>query len=149
MLLAKDAIRDLIYRYTYCADTNRADEYVALFTEDCVFDPGPSNGGPIHGRGQLAALRRRSKIVISSHHNSNILITFDGPDSARVRTNLYAWHKVADGSEPLIWGYYDDVVVRRGEGWLFSQRVIRAYGEQGFNVTWNPGERLGQLETSI
>lgn len=141
-LLDKDAIRDLVYRYSYCADTNRSAEYAALFTEDCVFDPGPGNGGPVHGREQVEALRRRSKVVRSSHHNTNVLIAFDGPDSARLRTSLYAWHQLADGSQPMVWGYYDDIVVRRDDRWLFAERVIRIYGEQGFDASWHPGERL-------
>lgn len=142
VLADKDAIRDLVYRYTFCIDTNRADEFLTLFTEDCVFDPGPSNGGPVRGRDALAELRSRSSLAVSSHHNGNVLITFDGPDVASVRTNLYAWHRLIGGGEPQVWGYYDDLVVRRPEGWLFAQRTIRVYGEQGFDAQWNPGERL-------
>lgn len=140
-LLDKEAIRDLVHQYSYYFDKNLRERFLDLFTEDCVFDPGPSNGGPVRGRAALKDPARRSTLVMTSHHNANVLITFDGPDTARVHTTFFAWHRLTNGDEPLTWGYYDDLVVREPDRWRFAQRVVRVYGDSGFGVQWNPGER--------
>lgn len=142
VLVDKDAIRDLMYRYTYYIDTNRKDDFLTLFTEDCVFDPGPGSGGPVVGRECVRAVRARTSIAVSSHHNANVLITFDGPARASVRTTFHAWHRLKNDTLAQTWGYYDDVVVRTDAGWRFAQRRIHVYGDEGFNGSWNRGERL-------
>jgi hypothetical protein len=140
----KEAIRDLVYRYSYYFDKNQREEFLDLFAEDCVFDPGPGSGGPVHGRAALADPSRRRALAATSHHNANVLITFDGPGRALVHTTFFAWHRLADGREPLVWGYYDDIVVRHDDRWRFAQRVVRVYGDSGFGTSWNPGERQAE-----
>jgi hypothetical protein len=72
-----------------------------------------------HPRGGYAA---------TSHHNANVLVTFDGSDRASVRTSVYAWHKRSDGVTPQLWGYYHDNVVRLSEGWRIAYRQLRVLG---------------------
>jgi hypothetical protein len=35
--------------------------------------------------------------VVTSHHNANVLVKFEGDDRAVVRTSVYAWHQMTDG----------------------------------------------------
>ena len=88
-LIAKDEIIDLVHRYSYGVDHRLYDEVVELFTEDCVVDYGPV-APPIRSK---AALRRvlghpEGAFAATSHHNANVLVTFEGDDKATVRTSV-------------------------------------------------------------
>jgi hypothetical protein len=134
-LIDKDQIIDLVHRYSYCVDHRLYDEVVELFTEDCVVDYGPG----------IALLRSRADLrqmfghpgggyVATSHHNANVLVTFEDVDHASVRSSVYAWHLQVDGGTPRVWGYYHDSVVRLPEGWRFAERQLRALGTEDWNM---------------
>jgi SnoaL-like domain len=95
-LLDKDSIVDLVHRYSYCVDHRLYDEVVDLFTEDCTVDYGP-DWPPVRTR---AALRQMfghpaGGFKATSHHNANVLVTFEDDDRATVRTSVYAWHEAS------------------------------------------------------
>ena len=134
-LIAKDEIIDLVHRYSYCVDHRLYDEAVALFTEDCVVDYGPGYR-TVRSR---AALRRmfgtpEGGFAATSHHNANVLVTFDDLDHASVRTSVYAWHQRSDGSTPRLWGYYHDKVARLPEGWRIAERQLRTLGTEDWDA---------------
>ena len=137
-LLDKDEIVDLVHRYSYFVDHKRADEVVAIFTEDCVVDYGPGMRLPVRAIFGRAPTEDSPGFVVTSHHNANVLVKFEGDDRAVVRTSVYAWHQMTDGETPLLWGYYHDVVVRTPEGWRFSERVLRVAGQERWDVAWHP-----------
>lgn len=136
-LLDKDEIVDLVHRYSYLVDRRRYDELVELFTEDCVADYGPGIGPPFRGRDELRSMFG-DRFVATSHHNANVLVTFDGEGRASVSTSLYAWHRAVDGTTPRVWGYYDDTVVRTPDGWRFAERHVRVAGSEGLDLDWLP-----------
>ena len=134
-LIDKDQIIDLVHRYSYCVDHRLYDEVVELFTEDCVVDYGPS-WAPVQSR---AGLRRMfghpdGGYAATSHHNANVLVTFEDLNHASVCTSVYAWHQRSDGTTPRLWGYYHDKVVRLPEGWRIAERQLRALGAEDWNV---------------
>jgi hypothetical protein len=138
-LAAKDAIVDLVHRYSHCADHRLHDELVALFTEDCVVDYGPGFGPPVRGRDALRALFGAGEgFAATSHHNANVLVTFEGDDRARVVTSVYAWHRSASGATPQIWGCYHDVAVRTAQGWKLAERTLRVAGHEQWAAAWHP-----------
>ena len=119
------------------------DEVAELFTEDCVVDYGPAFAPPVRGR---AALRKMfghpgGGFAATSHHNANVLVTFEDDDRASVRTSLYAWHKMADGTTPELWGYYHDVVVRGSGGWQIATRQLRVLGVADWDIEWHWANR--------
>jgi 3-phenylpropionate/cinnamic acid dioxygenase small subunit len=137
-LLDKDGIVDLVHRYSYCVDHRLYDEVVDLFTEDCTVDYGPVTP-PVHSR---AALRQMfghpgAAFKATSHHNANVLVSFDDDDRATVRASVYAWHEQADGGHPKLWGYYHDSVVRRPEGWRIEARQLRVLGVEDWHSNWH------------
>jgi ketosteroid isomerase-like protein len=137
-LLDKDSIVDLVHQYSYFVDHRRYDEVVDLFTEDCTVDYGPV-AAPVRTR---AALRQMfdhpaSGFKATSHHNANVLVTFEGDDRANVRTSVHAWHEQADGTNPKLWGYYHDSVVRTPEGWRIDTRQLRVLGVEDWHSTWH------------
>lgn len=150
-LLDREQIRDLVYNYSFYADS-RDPRLPELFTEDCHFDLGPAAGGPVTNREAMVRRRRRVSedgpvlfdgrgVVRTSHNNPNVIITFGNADNALVKTSVCAWHLLEDGSEPVVWGYYDDEVTRTAEGWRFARRVLYTYGDVAAGDGWNPGTR--------
>lgn len=138
-LVDKDEIVDLVHRYSYYADHKFYDDLVGLFTEDCVVDFGPWVGPPTLSRKAFRAILGVGRgFVITSHHNANVLISFDGEDRASVRSSCYAWHETFEGETPRVWGAYYDVVVRTPEGWRFAERQLRVAGNENWDVEWHP-----------
>ncbi len=134
-LIAKDEIVDLVHRYSYCVDHGLYDEVVELFTEDCVVDYGPGYR-TVRSRTHLRRLfgNPEGGFAATSHHNGNVLVTFEDLDHASVRTSVYAWHQRSDGSTPRLWGYYHDSVVRLPDGWRIAERQLRTLGTEDWNV---------------
>jgi len=138
-LIAKDEIIDLIHRYSYCVDHKLYDELVELFTEDCVVDYGPRYL-TLRSRADLRRIfgNPEGGFAATSHHNANVLVTFEGPDHASVRTSVYAWHQRSDGATRSLWGYYHDAFVRLPDGWRIAERQLRTLGADGWNVEMHP-----------
>jgi 3-phenylpropionate/cinnamic acid dioxygenase small subunit len=142
-LVDKDAIIDLVHRYSYCVDHRLYDEVASLFTEDCVVDYGP-DFAMIRGR---LALRKMfghpsGGYRATSHHNANVLVTFDDDDHANVRTSVYAWHQRNDTTTPKVWGYYHDTVERGPGGWLIATRQLRVLGVEDWDAAMHPAVDL-------
>jgi len=125
-LVDKDQIIDLVHEYSYCVDHRLYDKVVKLFTEDCVVDYAPGVA-PVRSRAGLREMFADpvGRFAATSHHNANVLVTFDSPDRASVRAAVYAWHRRSDGVTPQLWGYYHDAVVRLPEGWRIAHRQLR------------------------
>ena len=134
-LIDKDQIIDLVHRYSYYVDHRLYDEVVDLFTESCVVDYGPGIP-PVRSKAGLRQMFGHPNAVFAatSHHNANVLVTFDNSDRATVRTSVYAWHQRTDGGTPRLWGYYHDSVVRLPEGWRIAERQLRTLGVEDWNM---------------
>jgi ketosteroid isomerase-like protein len=140
-LVDRQAIVDVIHAYCRNVDLVRADEVAALFTEDCTVDYGPGLGEPTHGAAQLAERLGRGlpRFAATSHHVSNIEVSFETPDTARAVTYLYAWHRYPDGSpDAHLWAQYHDRFVRTAAGWRIAERVLKVAGQEAFDVEWYP-----------
>jgi 3-phenylpropionate/cinnamic acid dioxygenase small subunit len=142
-LVDKDAIIDLVHRYSYCVDHRLYDEVASLFTEDCVVDYGPGFA-PIRGRLALRKMFGHPSVGFraTSHHNANVLVTFDDDDHANVRTSVYAWHQRNDTTTPKVWGYYHDTVERGPGGWLIATRQLRVLGVEDWDAAMHPAVDL-------
>ena len=157
-LLDKDAIRDLIYRYSLVFDLNRPEAIQDLLTEDAVIDVGP--GRRSEGREQILAYQRKrltlrhsdradEVYLASSHHNANIIIEFESETRATVVTGCYAWHEMAETS-PQAWGVYFDVVEKVEGEWLFKERVLKLAGREQFpeELRWHELPRADRDDVS-
>jgi hypothetical protein len=128
-----------VHRYSFYVDHKRYEELVQLFTEDCVVDYGPGVGPVKNGRAELRAMfGNGGRFVVTSHHNANVLIDFDGDDRAEVRTSLYAWHHFDEGPDPRVWGCYHDTAVRTPDGWRLARRQLRVAGNEAMDLAWLP-----------
>ena len=135
-LADRQAIADLVHAYCLHFDQNEPEAVAALFTDDATVDYGPETATIVGGDSIAGAIAVGLDTIFAatSHHVSNILITFDGPDSATGVTYLYAWHRYRDGSpDGELWGRYHHRFRRTGEGWRIVELVLRAAGAVDFH----------------
>jgi 3-phenylpropionate/cinnamic acid dioxygenase small subunit len=134
-VLARESIRHTIASYTMAGDRLRVDDFVAVFTEDAVFE--------VDAVGEEAGVRNVGREVIREwflrwgqgakdanpvhrakfirHHISTCLIEITGGDTAKARTYWTAYTDIG----PDHGGYYVDEFRRSGERWLIAHRKIR------------------------
>jgi len=135
-LLDKAAIADVIHAYCFHFDRAEPEAVVALFTGDAVVDYGP--GLPaITGHDEIGGTVSRGLAELfeaTSHHVSNIVIRFEGPERASSVCYLYAWHRYRDGRpDSELWAQYHHDWRRTPEGWKIARLVLRAAGMEDFH----------------
>src|SRR5690606_22484164 len=93
-IIDTQAIERLLFTYAFHLDMNQTSELAALFTEDCEVIYGPGGFGA-QGRAAYAKTLEGvgSFFKATSHHVSNIVVDFAGPDEAAVRAVLSACHR--------------------------------------------------------
>jgi ketosteroid isomerase-like protein len=117
----RDAIRDLLARYTYNGDRGRLDALTACFAADGVLEyPGASPKGPDAIAASLGSGTRDPRQTFVRHHITNPLIAVDG-DTATARS----YFAVHSDFGPDHSGTYDDRLVRTADGWRFAHRRVR------------------------
>ncbi|MGQ5700522.1 nuclear transport factor 2 family protein [Sandaracinobacteroides sp. A072] len=127
---ARDAIRNLLARYTYNGDRGRIEALAACFAPDGVLEfPGNRAVGP---DAILSALTGGTpgpgpRPGFVRHHITNPLITLDG-DAATARSYFTVFTDIG----PDHAGTYTDRLVRTGDaglgetsGWRFAHRLVR------------------------
>jgi 3-phenylpropionate/cinnamic acid dioxygenase small subunit len=133
-LLAREAIRHTMTRYTMAGDRLRIDEFIAVFTEDAVLaSEGVEESDVFRHEGReairewMARWTRRSAeghspcATFVRHHLSTSQIELTGPDTAKARTYWVAYSDIG----PDHCGYYLDKYRKTGEGWLIAERKVR------------------------
>jgi len=135
-LLDKAEITDLIHAYCLHFDRAEPEAVTALFTPDAVIDYGP-DVPPMTGAAQFGPMIARGlaeTFAATSHHVSNIMIRFDGPDAATSICHLYAWHRYRTraGSSEL-WAQYHHSFRRTAQGWRISRLRLCAAGMEDFH----------------
>ncbi len=134
-MLAREAIRDTIARYTMAGDRLKIDDYAACFTEDGVMESrhaDPECAFRYEGRAAIHAWQSRwlertmrgERIHQASfvrHHLATCEITLTDPSSAKVRTYWVAWTDVG----PDHAGTYSDIFRRVDDRWLIAHRIVR------------------------
>jgi ketosteroid isomerase-like protein len=138
----RQAITDLIHAYCYHFDRNEPAEVASLFIADATVDYGPE-AETIRGSDAIArtiAVGLEHTFAATSHHVSNIRITFESENDARAVTYLYAWHRYVDGSpDGELWGQYRHRFARTDDGWRIAELVLAAAGMTNFHrATMHP-----------
>ncbi|KHK89317.1 nuclear transport factor 2 family protein [Novosphingobium malaysiense] len=131
-LLAREAIRDVMAKYTTSGDRLRIDDFVSCFTADAVME---SEHVPeertfrYEGREAIRAWQARwlegkgdtHGATFVRHHLSTSKIDLTGKDSARARTYWVAWTDIG----PDHAGYYLDTFRKVDGEWLIAHRRVR------------------------
>ncbi len=114
------AIHALMGLYGHVIDERQWDQMSALFTTDVVYDMSDFGLGRLHGMDAIRGLWiEQIPHHPLAHHATNIVITADSPDKARVLSKgLGVGHGGRVGSV-----VYRDVVRRESQGWRIAERV--------------------------
>jgi len=142
----RQAIADTLHAYCRLVDQNRPDETAELFTADCTWKYRRGDDAVQTGREALAAHMARSLVGMraTSHHLSNIEVTFTGPGTAHVDSYVSAVHWFDDNRpEFQIWARYHDGFVKTADGWRIADRRVTVAGELNGHgpAAWEPIER--------
>jgi hypothetical protein len=135
----RQAVHDLMVRYTYAADIPGPEEdLLALFTEDALMD-SPVSGHYKGHEGVKAWLNRLNKVRAGMqlrHYMTNILIDGDG-NRATLKAYFYETKmdlgKAKEGAKPIaefhIAGQYDCVAVKLAGRWRLQRRTVYVDGK--------------------
>lgn len=133
-LAAREAVRDLVARYTWAGDRGRSAELAGLFRADGVLDVG-AHGGRWEGRSAIeaeldAVAARVAATGIAPgpvrHHVSSLVIDLASPTEATASS--YFLVLTAIGVDH--WGRYrDELAADPADGaWRFVERRVRVDG---------------------
>lgn len=130
----------------YCerVDAADADGVAALFTEDAEATYGPATRA--RGREEVAGLVRQllGACERTSHHASTISLCERGDGTVAARCGIVAWHRLRPaGTELVVMGHYEDVLVPGGDGFLIARRELRVHGSSGPDLGFTPLPRAG------
>ncbi|PNU02772.1 nuclear transport factor 2 family protein [Novosphingobium guangzhouense] len=131
-LLSREAIRDLMARYTIAGDRLRVEDFLACFTHDAVIESErvpPDRLFRHEGRTAIRNWQERWRsagegahgATFVRHHLSTSAVTLLGPDDAEARTYWTAWTDIG----PDHAGHYLDRLRKVDGAWLIAHRRIR------------------------
>jgi ketosteroid isomerase-like protein len=133
-LIARECIRQTMANYTLAGDRLRGEDFIAVFTDDAVFETErvpEADAFRCEGReairawiGRWRAPAREASAQRASfirHHLSTSQIELSGPQSATARTYWVAYSDIG----PDHCGYYVDIFRKTGERWLIAHRKVR------------------------
>ncbi len=117
----REAICDLLARYTYAGDRGRLAELAACFAKNGVLEfPGNSGTGPAGVIAALSSGARNPAITFVRHHITNPLI-----DVMRDTATVRSYFAVTSNNGPDHSGVYADRLVKTAQGWRFAHRLVR------------------------
>lgn len=135
-LIAIQDITDVISAYCRHFDRNEPDEVAALFTADAVVDYGPD----VPTTTSAAALRASmgaglvEVFAATSHHVTNIEVSFLDGATASVESALFAWHRYrGPAPDGWLWGRYQHRMVATPAGWRISELTLLGAGAIDFH----------------
>ncbi|MDX9874083.1 MAG: nuclear transport factor 2 family protein [Spongiibacteraceae bacterium] len=127
------ALQDLLTAYSWALDTGDTEALVALFTPDCIMSEEVFEEPDIwHGHEGIRGLAHHyfnaPGFPGRQHHvtQSRFKRLADG----RVESQSFAFITECQGEPPYTLrfaGWYDDIIVKSGDRWLFEKRLVRLW----------------------
>jgi 3-phenylpropionate/cinnamic acid dioxygenase small subunit len=134
-LVDKDDIQKVLFDYAFYLDMNMTKELAELFTDDCYVAYGPGFGADGIEEYKKTLEGVGTFFAATSHHVSNVVITFADEDTVESRSSLLAWHKYnRDRPDGYVLGQYHDRLIRTPYGWRFTVRELRHTGTINFHT---------------
>jgi ketosteroid isomerase-like protein len=140
-LLDRELIRDLVHRYCWAVDKGELADVMALFHEPCTLILAP--GKRYEGRAAVQrwyAVYMQNRMEVLRHLIHNQVMSLNG-DTAASKSYFDA---VGDlkGESITVAGYYEDKLLRVGNEWKFTEKVIRLDFLVPINEGWGGKKRI-------
>lgn len=134
-LIAREAIRATMAKYTLAGDRLKADDFAACFTEAGIIESTSATGEMLfryEGRAAIYAWQSRwrcrepaqgpvHQASFVRHHLSTCHIDLTGAESATVRSYWVAWTDIGADHAGIYWDDFQKV----GADWLIAMRRVR------------------------
>jgi hypothetical protein len=123
-LMAREAIRDLIARYSAGVDGNRLDDVVALFATDALVEFGGESYVGREGILRMYTANGKKATGVGIQGRVQHMVTSTTIELGATTSRARSYMLVMTGSGIDHWGRYLDEFARFGEHWLFAKRRI-------------------------
>jgi 3-phenylpropionate/cinnamic acid dioxygenase small subunit len=134
-LADRAAITEVLHTYARLVDERDFAAVAGVFTDDCLAEYGVREADTLYSSAAVAdwlTLQLRDGTA-TSHHISNVQITFPDADHAETTSYVYAWHGAAGAAVgPVVLARYVDSFKRIPTGWRIAHRRMFAHGLVGF-----------------
>lgn len=134
-LTDRAAITEVLHSYARLVDERDFAAVAGVFADDCVADYGVRETDTLRSAAAVADWLTRQLIdaAATSHHISNVQISFTGTDHAETTSYVYAWHEAPGAAvDPVVLARYVDSFERAPTGWRIAHRRMFAHGLVGF-----------------
>ena len=113
-------IRQLKYRYCYCIDEKRCDDFVDLFTEDAEI--AYATREPYHGRAEIRDFIEThvTEAERMAHTALNPILEVDGDTATGQWYGIVFISNDEDGTASFGQGKYDESYRKTDDGWKFT-----------------------------
>jgi SnoaL-like domain len=118
----REAIREIVAKYTHYYDDGRIDEFSELFASDGVMQLGPA-GAMAHGPTEIRQGLSNVTVTDLRHFTTDVIIEFTSETGATgtCRFGVRSPSRDFDGT-------YTDEYVKGPGGWKFASRTISIFG---------------------
>lgn len=138
-LIDEADIKRVLYTYSFNLDGANPEGMLEVFDEDIYVAYGPEHGA--RSREEYLHVLSNDKTGIAaffaatSHHVSNVDITFVDEDTAHVKSVLLAWHKYnRERPNGIVYGQYRDIVKRVDGEWKIQRREQVTAGTDNYHA---------------
>jgi 3-phenylpropionate/cinnamic acid dioxygenase small subunit len=148
------AIKELIASYAAGLDARDWELWRSVFLDEVIFDLSSWTGIEPRRLETDRVVRAQSHIFaelsVTQHFMTNHRIAIDG-NNARVLAHMRAEHWLdSPGSEGTdrytMFGYYDDKLVRTGDGWKIAEMQLRVTRTEGNRWVMEEAERRARAK---
>lgn len=134
-LTDRAAITEVLHTYARLVDERDFAAVAGVFTDDCLAEYGVRETDTLHSSAAVADWLTRQLLdsTATSHHISNVQISFPDADHAETTSYVYAWHGAPGAAvDPVVLARYVDSFERTPTGWRIAHRRMFAHGLVGF-----------------
>lgn len=134
-LTDRAAITEVLHTYARLVDERDFAAVAGVFTDDCLAEYGLRETDTLHSSAAVVAwlTEQLRDGTATSHHISNVQISFSDADHAATTSYVYAWHGATGATaDPVVLARYADSFKRVSTGWRIARRRMFAHGLVGF-----------------
>jgi 3-phenylpropionate/cinnamic acid dioxygenase small subunit len=134
-LTDRAAITEVLHTYARLVDERDFADVAAVFTNDCLAEYGVRDTDTLHSSSAVVDWLTAQLLegTATSHHISNVQISFTDADHAETTSYVYAWHRAPGAPvDPVVMARYIDSFKRTPTGWRIVHRRMFGHGLVGF-----------------